>query len=161
MKVLIYPNNKLRIKADPVEDIDEELLVLIDTMFGIMSERSALGLAATQLGVQKRLFVYSDQTVPKVIINPEIKVETGSTTIDLEGCLSVMGYTDKVMRANYITVKGLNKHGVESTTHAYNLLARIIQHENDHLDGVLFIDKISPMKRDMYKRKLKKWMNKQ
>lgn len=161
MRILIHPNEKLRAKAVPVENIDKELLVLIDTMFVIMKEHNALGLAATQLGVLQRVFVYSDQNIPKVLINPEIHIETDSTGTDLEGCLSVIGYVDNVMRAYHIKVSGLDKNGETLEFHARGLLARMIQHENDHLDGILFIDKLSIMKRDMYNRKLKKWTNKQ
>jgi peptide deformylase len=166
--ILTYPDKRLRVKAEPVEKIDDEITALIDTMTNIMRdhEQSCLGLAATQIGVPKRVFVYAADASPqpriiKALVNPEITTYGSvANATAVEGCLSIVGYAAEVLRPYSIKVEGLDGDGNTVAAPAYGLLARLIQHEVDHLDGILFIDRISQMKRDMYKRKLKKWMKK-
>jgi len=133
----------LRKKSKKVDKIDQRLLTLIDDMIDTMYEADGVGLAAPQVGMLKRLFVidtYDGEGV-KIFINPEILETSGSQTGD-EGCLSVPGETADIERPNYVKVKATNEKGEEFILEGEELLARAIIHENEHLDGVLFIDHI-------------------
>lgn len=131
----------LRKKCKKVDKIDDRLKTLIKDMLETMYEADGVGLAAPQVGILKRLFVIDiyDGSGPKVFINPEILEVSGSQIGD-EGCLSVPGESAEVERPNYVKVKALNENGEEFILEGEELLARAICHENDHLDGVLYID---------------------
>ncbi|MDU1313468.1 MAG: peptide deformylase [Clostridium septicum] len=133
----------LRKKCKPVEKITNRTLQILDDMVDTMYEADGVGLAAPQIGILQKMFVidvYDGEGV-RVFINPEILEMSGSQTGE-EGCLSIPGELGEVERANYVKVKALNEKGEEFTLEATELLARAIQHENDHLYGKLFIDHI-------------------
>ena len=141
--IRINGDDVLRKKSKKVDKIDKRLLTLIDDMIETMYEADGVGLAAPQVGMLKRLFVIDtyDGVGPRVFINPEI-LETSGSQIGDEGCLSVPGQTADIERPNYVKVKATNKKGEEFILEGEELLARAIIHENEHLDGVLFIDHI-------------------
>jgi peptide deformylase len=160
MKIYTYPDAVLKSTAEPIENIDESLQKIIDQMFETMYAAPGIGLAANQVGLLKRLIVFDgspreDDPSPHVLINPEIIAGEGSIKWD-EACLSVPDYTAEVMRNSRVRVKGLDRHGEPLDLEAEGLLAVCLQHEIDHLDGILFIDRISTLKRALYKKKLKK-----
>lgn len=131
----------LRKKCRNVDVINERTLTLIEDMIDTMYDADGVGLAAPQVGILKRIFVIDvyDYYGPRVFINPEI-LEVGGSQIGEEGCLSVPGVSEDVERPNYVKVKALNEKGEEFILEAEELLARAICHENDHLNGVLFVD---------------------
>lgn len=133
----------LRKKCKPVDKIDERLLVLIDDMIDTMYEADGVGLAAPQVGILKRLFVIDvyDDFGPRVFINPEI-LEVKGSQVGEEGCLSIPGRNGEVDRPYYVKVKATNEKGEEFILEAEELLARAVCHENDHLNGILFIDHV-------------------
>lgn len=160
MKILTYPNPVLRKKAEPVVEIDDDLQCLIDDMIKTMYEAPGIGLAANQVGELKRVIVFESFNVegernPEVLINPEFVSKEGQVLSE-EACLSVIDYAADVNRASRVKVKGLDRNGNPVEIEAENLKAVCLQHEVDHLDGTLFIDHISSLKRSLYKRKLKK-----
>lgn len=160
MKILTYPDPVLRKQAEPVEEIDNELQSLIDGMIETMYDAPGIGLAANQVGVLKRVIVFEGFNVegeknPEVLINPEFVLKEGKITSE-EACLSVIDYAADVSRASHVKVKGLDRNGNAVEIEAEDLKAICLQHEVDHLDGVLFIDHISSLKRSLYNRKLKK-----
>lgn len=155
-----YPDEVLKKKALPVEKIDKALQRLIDDMIETMYDAPGIGLAAPQVGASIRLIVLDvniedEESEPVVLINPEI-TETDGLVESEEGCLSVPECQTKVKRAEKVTVKGLDRDAKEITIEADGLFARALQHEIDHLNGVLILDRISPLKRDLYKRKMVK-----
>jgi peptide deformylase len=159
-KIHTWPAEVLRRKAKPVEDFGEELQQLIDDMLETMYAAPGIGLAAPQVGVSQRVLVIdtSSKTEPSqvvVLVNPTI-VETLETIEEEEGCLSVPDYTAKVKRAAKVAVRGHDRHGRPTEVRAEELLARALQHEIDHLDGTLFIDRLGPMRREMARKKLRK-----
>lgn len=133
----------LRKKCKNVDKIDDRLLTLINDMIETMYEADGVGLAAPQVGILKRVFVIDvyDDYGPRVFINPEI-LETKGSQVGEEGCLSVPGISEEVDRPYYVKVKAINEKGEEFVLEAEELLARAVCHENDHLDGVLFIDHV-------------------
>jgi len=158
LKILEFPDPRLRTRATPVEVIDDELRKLIADMFETMYDAPGIGLAATQVDVHKRMLVTDvspDKSEPYVLINPEIIEKDGVTVTD-EGCLSVPGYYDSVERAEQIRVRFLDRDGNEVEMEARGLLAVCIQHEIDHLDGKLFVDYLSEAKRQRVRKKLEK-----
>lgn len=158
LKILEFPDPRLRTKATPVETVDDDLRALIGDLFETMYDAPGIGLAATQVDVHKRLLVTDvsiDKDAPVVLINPEILEKDGVTVTD-EGCLSVPGYYEEVERAEHIKVRFLDRDGVESEMEADGLLAVCIQHEIDHLDGKLFVDYLSEAKRTRIRKKLLK-----
>jgi len=160
MKIYTYPEPVLKKNAEPVENIDEGLQEVIDQMLETMYAAPGIGLAANQVGVLKRVIVFDgspreEGSNPQVLINPEIVAAEGSIKWD-EACLSVPDYTAEVSRKSNIRVKGLDRDGNPLELKAKDLLAVCLQHEIDHLDGILFIDRISSLKRALYKKKLKK-----
>lgn len=158
MTVLKYPDERLRKVAQPIEKVDDSIRNVIDDMFETMYDEQGVGLAATQVDVHQRLFVTDcseDQNQPLVFINPEIVEADGHFKND-EGCLSFPGVYAKVERAETITVKALDKNGEAFSMDAEGLLAICIQHEMDHLDGKLFVDYLSPLKRERIRKKLEK-----
>ena len=158
MTVLKYPDERLRKVAQPIAKVDDSIRAVIDDMFETMYDEQGVGLAATQVDVHQRLFVADcseDQNEPLVFINPEIIKAEGHFKND-EGCLSFPGVYAKVERAETITVKALDKNGEEFSMNAEGLLAICIQHEIDHLNGKLFVDYLSPLKRERIRKKLEK-----
>ena len=158
LKILEFPDPRLRTKASPVETVDDELRKLIGDMFETMYDAPGIGLAATQVDVHKRLLVADvspDKSDPHVLINPEILEKDGVTVSD-EGCLSVPGYYEEVQRAEHIRVRFLDRDGEMQEMEAEGLLAVCIQHEMDHLEGKLFVDYLSESKRQRIRKKLEK-----
>jgi peptide deformylase len=145
--ILVYPDPFLARKASPVTKFDDRLRDLIRDMFETMYESDGIGLAATQVGVGKRVIVVdvspADETgSPLALVNPEIVGWEGSVVVCMEGCLSVPGVQGEVARPEIVTVAGLDGEGQPVRIKAGGILARALQHEIDHLDGVLFIDRI-------------------
>ena len=158
LKILEFPDPRLRTKASAVDVVDDELRKLIGDMFETMYEAPGIGLAATQVDVHKRLLVADvspDRSDPHVLINPEIIEKDGVTATD-EGCLSVPGYYEEVQRAEHIRVRFLDRNGESREMEAEGLLAVCIQHEMDHLEGKLFVDYLSETKRQRIRKKLEK-----
>ncbi|MFZ8199790.1 peptide deformylase [Alteromonas portus] len=158
LDVLSFPDERLRTVAKPVEEVNDEIKQLVSDMFETMKDENGIGLAATQVNRHVQVVVMDvseDQNEPRVFINPEIIRKDGST-ISEEGCLSVPGNYAKVERAEAITVKALDQNGETFELDAEGLLAICIQHELDHLKGKLFIDYLSPLKRQRIRKKLEK-----
>ncbi|PRO67332.1 peptide deformylase [Alteromonas gracilis] len=158
LDVLSFPDERLRTAAKPVEEVNDEIKQLVSDMFETMKDENGIGLAATQVNRHVQVVVMDvseDQNEPRVFINPEIIRKDGST-ISEEGCLSVPGNYAKVERAEAITVKALDQNGESFELDAEGLLAICIQHELDHLKGKLFIDYLSPLKRQRIRKKLEK-----
>ncbi len=158
LDILIYPDDNLAKVCQPVETIDAQLNTFIDNMFDTMYEHEGIGLAAPQVNVLKRVItidIEGDKTNQIVLINTEIIESSGETGIE-EGCLSIPGCRALVPRKEKLTVKALNRQGQEFVLEADGLLAICIQHEIDHLNGVLFVDHISQLKRQRIKEKMLK-----
>jgi len=158
LKILHFPDEQLRTIAQPVEEVSDEVRTLVDDMFETMYAAPGIGLAATQVNVHKRIIVIDiseEKDQPLCLINPEITERDGVQSYE-EGCLSVPGFYENVERASVITVKALDKDGKEFSLSTDGLLAVCIQHEMDHLQGKLFVDYISEMKRSRIKKKLLK-----
>ncbi len=159
LEILEFPDPRLRTVAKPVEKVDDELRKLIDDMIETMYDASGIGLAATQVNVHKRLLVMDlseERNEPKVYINPQITPLTDELAPYEEGCLSVPGFYEKVKRAARVRINALDRDGNAFEVEADELLATCIQHEIDHLDGKLFVDYVSRLKRDRIKKKLEK-----
>jgi peptide deformylase len=158
LRILEFPDPRLRKKAAPVDQVDDALRQLIDDMFETMYEAPGIGLAATQVDVHRRLLVAdvsAEKDEPQVLINPEI-LEKDGTTVTEEGCLSVPGYFEEVERAEHIKVRYLDREGNEQESEFEGLLAVCVQHEIDHLDGKLFVDYLSEIKRQRIRKRLDK-----
>lgn len=162
LRIREYPDPILRQKSKPVEKWDDELNKVIQDMMDTIDAVPGLGLAAVQVGAPVSLFIYdpdlsSESPVKNysVFINPEIVYEEGEVKGE-EGCLSVPDYRDSVVRAQVVKVRGYNKNGESIEITAEGLLARVFQHEIDHLNGVLFIDRLSSLKRGLFLRRMKK-----
>lgn len=158
-KIVYLPDDCLRKVAKEVETFDSQLQVLIDDMFDTMYDARGVGLAAPQIGISLRLSVIDvigDKSQQIVIINPEIIASEGQKEFE-EGCLSVPGAYDKVIRAEKVTVRALDRNGKSFEIKADGLLAECLQHEIDHLNGKLFIDLLSPLKRALARKKLDKF----
>lgn len=158
LTILEFPDPRLRKKAAPVEVVDENIRELIDNMLETMYAAPGIGLAATQVDVHKRVLVAdvsSDRSAPHALINPTI-LEKDGVAVTEEGCLSVPGYYEEVERAEHIRVRFLNRDGDEVELEVEGLLAVCIQHEIDHLDGKLFVDYLSQLKRTRIRKKLEK-----
>ena len=165
MKIYTYPESVLRSKTDPIENIDEDVQNLVERMAVTMYEAPGIGLAANQVGELKRILVYD--LTPKergrnlsVLINPEIVLAEGKIEHE-EACLSVIDFASEVKRAAYVKVRGVDRDGKPVDIEAEDLLAICLQHEIDHLNGVLFIDHVSTLKRALYKKKLQKMIKKE
>ena len=171
LNILAYPEKSLSQPSVKVDNIDDEIKDLTDNMGETMFEAPGVGLAAPQVGVNKRIIVYDsnaenpDKEDPKqeftALINPEIIAASGSIVSEKEACLSVLDYSADVKRYEKVTVSALNIDGKKIEINAEGILAVIMQHEIDHLDGILFIDRISVLKRTMYKKKVAKKINDQ
>ncbi len=158
LTILEFPDERLRKKARPVETIDAGTRQLIDDMFETMYAAPGIGLAATQVDVQQRILVLDlseEKNAPLALINPELLEKHGQAETD-EGCLSVPGIFEKVKRAEKIRIKAQDRDGNPLELEAEGLLAICIQHEMDHLEGKLFVDHLSPLKRQLARKKLKK-----
>ena len=159
--ILHYPDERLREVGEPVTDFGEELQTLVDDMAETMYAAPGVGLAATQLGIAKRLFIIdtaSDDDEPsdlRVFVNPEIVELRGEIDFD-EGCLSFPGARERVARGEWVRVKAQDRHGEWFELEADGLLAIAVQHENDHLDGKLMIDKLGVLRRRMLHRSMLK-----
>ncbi|MFN4290140.1 MAG: peptide deformylase [Permianibacter sp.] len=158
LEILEYPDPRLRTQAKPVTDFGPELQRQIDDMLETMYAAPGIGLAATQVDIHKRLIVIdvseeSDQ--PIVLINPEVLEKRGVEEME-EGCLSFPGVYAKVQRANEIKIKAQDRHGKDFEIDTGGLLAVCIQHELDHIEGKLFVDYLSPLKRDRIRKQLDK-----
>ena len=158
LTILEFPDPRLRTKAQPVSVFDKALHELIDAMFATMYAAPGIGLAATQVNVHKQLLVLDvseERNQPLVLINPKV-VERNGVQVYQEGCLSVPGIFADVERAEHIVVEAQDRHGAPLRLEAHGLLAVCIQHEMDHLIGKLFVDYLSPLKRDLVRKKLEK-----
>jgi len=158
LPIIEFPDPRLRTVARPVTDVDTRIRQLIDDMFETMYEAPGIGLAATQVDVHERLLVLDvseDKSYPMVFINPEILSSEGSQVYQ-EGCLSVPGIYADVKRAENIVVRALDRDGQSFELNADGLLAVCIQHEMDHLAGKVFVDYLSPLKRELVRKKLAK-----
>jgi peptide deformylase len=158
LPILEFPDPRLRTKAQPVEQVDAALRKLIDDMFETMYAAPGIGLAATQVNVHKRLLVIdiSEKRNERLtLINPEIVSHSGLEETE-EGCLSIPGIYEKVKRADSIRVRALDRDGKQFEMDADGLLAVCIQHEMDHLEGKLFVDYLSDLKRTRIRKKLEK-----
>ena len=158
LEILHHPDPRLREHAQPVESFDEELRRLIADMFETMYDAPGVGLAATQVGVALRVAVMDcseDHSQPLVVINPEILASSDPDTID-EGCLSVPGVGDKVRRFTRLRFRALDADGNAYEMDAEGLFAQCVQHELDHLDGKLYIDHLSSLKRERLLRRQRK-----
>lgn len=149
LKIRTFPEDVLREKAQNVDKFDKDLGTLINDMIDTMRDAPGVGLAAPQIGVSKRIFVVEfgdevDETIPKqlyVMVNPEIISESAQTVKGIEGCLSVPGLVGEVDRPEMITISGQNEHGEKIKLRLDGWLARIFQHEMDHINGVLYTDR--------------------
>ena len=146
----------LREMCRDVDAVDDDVSALVDDLLETMYAEDGIGLAAPQIGVPMRVFVYDvrdDEVEPGELVNPRIVEATGKQK-EVEGCLSIPGLDEVVERSGQVVVEGLDRDGEPVRIEATGLLSRCLQHEIDHLDGVLFIDRVSPLKRRML---LKKW----
>jgi len=162
LKIIEYPDPILRQKSRPVEKWDEELFKLIRDMEDTLKSVPGLGLAAVQVGVPVRMFIYDesarkegDKKRYSVLINPEIVYQEGQIKEE-EGCLSIPDYRDTVTRAAVVKLKGYDRDGNPVEITGEGLIARMFQHEIDHLNGILFIDRLSSLKRGLFIRRIKK-----
>jgi len=158
LPILEYPDKRLRTVAKPVNKINDAVNKLIKDMFDTMYNAPGIGLAATQVNSHQRIIVIDvseNQNDPISLINPEIIDKSGEIESE-EGCLSVPSYYENVKRANNIRVKSLDQNGDTVQTNASGVLAICIQHEIDHLDGILFVDHLSKLKQKRLKKKTKK-----
>ncbi|MDD3553664.1 MAG: peptide deformylase [Deltaproteobacteria bacterium] len=166
MKILIYPDEILAAKAQPVTELNDRLLKLVEDMFETMYKAKGIGLAANQVGVLQQVVIMDlgqrgedAKPDPIVLINPVITASEGEIC-DVEGCLSVPDYSEKVKRAQRIQVMAYDQRGKEIRMEAEGLLARCIQHELDHLNGICFVERLSPLKRAFFRKKWSKMSDK-
>jgi peptide deformylase len=155
LQILEYPDPRLRTRAEPVETVDDAIRQLVADLFETMYAAPGIGLAATQVDVHKRVLVADvseDRSQPVALINPEI-IEADGVEVTEEGCLSVPGYFDRVERPGHIRVRALNVDGQPFEMQADGLLAVCIQHEMDHLQGKLFVDYLSELKRSRLRKR--------
>ena len=162
LNILKYPDKRLRTIAKPVVSVDETIKQQVKDMFETMYEAPGIGLAATQVNFHQRIIVIdiSDQcNEPICLINPEVIEKSGEIQWE-EGCLSVPDYYENIIRANDIKVQALNQHGKTFELEASEMLSVCIQHEIDHLDGILFVDHLSKLKQKRLKKKTEKKVTK-
>ena len=159
LPILEYPDPRLRKKAKAVVTVDDDIKRLVDDMFETMIDSHGIGLAASQVDVHQRVIVMDlmeDGSQPRVFINPEIEVLNDTTEPYDEGCLSVPGFYETVARPSNVMISALDREGRPFKEKASGLLAICIQHEIDHLEGKLFVDYLSPLKRQIIRKKMKK-----
>lgn len=158
-EILEYPDPRLRTIAKPVDEVTDDIRTLIDDMLETMYDAQGIGLAATQINVHKQIIVMDlseDKTEPRVFINPEVEVLDGDAQAMQEGCLSVPGFYEDVERIEHCRIRALDRNGEAFEIEARDLLAVCIQHEMDHLNGKLFVDYLSALKRNRIRKKLEK-----
>jgi peptide deformylase len=161
LDIVTYPDSFLKKPTDPVENIDREIQAIIDNMAETMYHAPGIGLAAIQVGIGKSLLIY-DVSPPDenrslaVLINPKIVASEGTQLSENEGCLSVPDYRSDVKRALSILVEAYDRNEKPVRIEAHDFLAIVLQHEIDHLNGTLFIDRISSLKKQLYARRIKK-----
>jgi peptide deformylase len=158
LNILEYPDPRLRTRATIVDRIDDGVRTLIDDMLETMYDAPGIGLAATQVNVHRRIIVVDvseNRDEPHAFINPTLALLGGSLETE-EGCLSVPGFYEPVTRAEHIRVTALDRHGKPLEMEAHGLLAVCIQHECDHLEGKLFVDYLSTLKRNRIRKKVEK-----
>ncbi len=165
LEILTYPNKFLLNPTRPLENIDGKVQEMIDDMAATMYDAPGIGLAAIQVGWDKSLLVYDiaprdESRQLNVLVNPKIIASEGEMLSEDEGCLSVPDFRADVKRASRILVEGVDREGSPLRIEAEGLLAVVLQHEIDHLNGTLFIEHISALKREMYKRRVKKQLRK-
>jgi peptide deformylase len=159
LDILEFPDPRLRTVAKPVTEVDDGMRVLIDNMIETMYDAAGIGLAASQVDVHVRLLVIDiseERNQPQVFINPEVTVLDDTLGSYDEGCLSVPGFYEEVHRPRRVRVQALDRDGKAFSEELDGLAAICLQHEIDHLDGKLFVDYISPLKRQRIRRKLEK-----
>jgi peptide deformylase len=159
LSVLRFPDERLKTKATQVTEVNDNIKTIVNDMFETMYDENGVGLAATQVNIHQQIVVIDvseNKENPIVLINPEIIAKSEETLVNEEGCLSVPGCYAKVDRHTQVTVKALDINGEEFTLDGEELLAICIQHELDHLKGILFVDYLSPLKRQRIKTKLEK-----
>jgi len=161
LNILTYPDPFLRQPTKPVTDIDDQIQAIIENMAETMYDAPGVGLAAIQAGIDKSIIVYDPEADDRkrdfqVLINPEIVFSDGAMVSENEGCLSVPDFRADVKRSEQVIVEALDRNGKPLKIETEGLLSVIMQHEIDHLKGVLFIDRISALKRQLYKKKRKK-----
>ncbi len=159
-EILIWPDPRLREKAQPVAKVDDEVRKLIDDMFETMYAAKGVGLAANQVGVSLRVITIDtsprqEGAKPLALVNP-VLISTEGQTVYEEGCLSIPGESEEVERAAKVRVRALDRDGKEFEVEGDQLLAIALQHEMDHLEGVVFVDHISTLKRELIKRRMKR-----
>ena len=158
LRILRYPDSRLRTRAQPVAEVTDEIRRLVADMFATMYAAPGVGLAASQVDVHKRIIVVDiskERNDPHAFINPEIEIIGGTQLLD-EGCLSIPGFYEAVSRADRIRVRALDEHGESFSLEADGYLSVCIQHECDHLEGKLFVDYLSNLKRGRIRKKLAK-----
>ncbi|MBJ6136316.1 MULTISPECIES: peptide deformylase [Marinobacter] len=159
LDILEYPDPRLRTIAKPVDEVTDEIRTLIDDMFETMYDAPGIGLAATQVNVHKQIIVMDlseDKSEPRVFINPKVEVLDGDLEAMQEGCLSVPGFYEDVKRIEHVRITAKDRNGEDFELEATGLLAVCIQHEMDHLNGKLFVDYLSSLKRNRIRKKLEK-----
>ncbi len=159
LDILEYPDPRLRTIAKPVDEVTDEIRELIDNMFETMYDAPGIGLAASQVNVHKQVVVIDlseDRSEPLVLINPRVEVLDGDLQDMQEGCLSVPGFYEDVSRIEHVRVTALDYNGQPFEKEVTGLLAVCIQHELDHLNGKLFVDYLSALKRNRIRKKLEK-----
>ena len=159
-EIVIWPDPILKKKASPVSQVDDSIRSLVNDMFETMYAADGVGLAAPQIGVLKQVLVLDTtprqpESKPVAMINPQIIAKEGTMRYS-EGCLSVPGEAEEVERAARVTAKFLDVSGREQTIEAEGLLAVAIQHETDHLHGTMFVDYLSPLKRELIRKRMKR-----
>lgn len=159
LEILKFPDPRLRTKATPVTKVDAAFKRVIEDMYETMYDANGVGLAATQVNIHQLFFVVDvseSRKEPKCVINPEIISKEGELVFDGEGCLSVPGAYDKVGRYERVKMRGMDLDGKTFEWDADGLLAHVIQHELDHLNGMLFVDHLSRLKQERIRKKMEK-----
>jgi len=165
LDILTYPDKTLSQPTTPLDNIDGKVQEMIDGMANTMYEAPGIGLAAIQIGWDKSVLVYDispreESRALQVLVNPKIITQEGQIISENEGCLSVPDFRADVKRSEFISVEGHDREGNPIRLDAEGMLAIVLQHEIDHLNGTLFIERISSLKRQMYKRRVKKQLSK-
>ena len=165
LQVLTYPDRFLGQPTKAVENIDGKIQKIIENMAETMYDAPGAGLAAIQVGFDKSIIIYDSlpgetEKSLQVLLNPKILESNGEIISENEGCLSVPDFTSDVKRSSLVLVEGIDREGNPLKIEAEGYLAIVLQHEIDHLNGILFIDRISSLKRELYKRRIKKQLRK-